>query len=79
VCRSGGQVLATEFFWRRPPTDEARQIFLGEVCPGMRIDSVQDRVQLYSGAGLTDVRTTTGNFEMMPPAGSSPTKGSAPP
>ena len=30
VCRPGGRVLATEFYWRRPPTEEARQIFLGE-------------------------------------------------
>ena len=33
VCRPGGQVLATEFCWRRPPTEQARRIFLGEVCP----------------------------------------------
>ena len=29
VCRPGGLVLATEFQWRRPPTPEARQAFLG--------------------------------------------------
>src|SRR5207245_3619837 len=33
VCRPGGMVLATEFFWRQPPTEEAREIFLGQVCP----------------------------------------------
>jgi ubiquinone/menaquinone biosynthesis C-methylase UbiE len=34
VCRPGGRVLATEFIWRRPPSKEAREIFLGQVCPG---------------------------------------------
>ena len=42
VCAPGGKVLATEFFWRKPPTPEARQIFLGEVCPGMNFDSLND-------------------------------------
>ncbi|MBW3577113.1 MAG: methyltransferase domain-containing protein [Actinobacteria bacterium] len=65
VCRPGGRVLATEFFWRRPPTDEARRIFLGEVCPGLRFDSVQDWVEVYEDAGLSDVRTTVGPFEML--------------
>ncbi len=65
VCRPGGRVLATEFFWRQPPTSEARQVFLGEVCPGLRFDSVEDWVDIYGGAGLTDVRTDTGPFAMM--------------
>lgn len=69
VCRSGGRVLATEFFWRRPPTEEARHIFLGEVCPGLRFDSVEDWVGIYRAAGLADVRTTTGPFDMMTPRG----------
>lgn len=69
VCRPGGRVLATEFFWRRPPTEEARGIFLGEVCPGLRFDSVEDWVEVYEGAGLTDVRTAVGPFEMLTPRG----------
>jgi ubiquinone/menaquinone biosynthesis C-methylase UbiE len=28
VAKPGGRVLATEFFWREPPSDEAREIFL---------------------------------------------------
>lgn len=35
VCAPGGRVLATEFFWRKPLPPEAREIFLGQVCPGM--------------------------------------------
>jgi hypothetical protein len=62
-------VLATEFYWRKPPTAEARQLFLGEVCPGLQFDSVEDWVQLYAGAGLTDVRVETGPFDMMTPRG----------
>jgi SAM-dependent methyltransferase len=65
VCRPGGQVLATEFCWRRPPTEQARQIFLGEVCPGLRFDTLEDWVRLYAGAGLRDLRTNTGAFDMM--------------
>jgi hypothetical protein len=69
VCKPGGRVLATEFYWRRPPTPEARQLFLGEVCPGLQFDSLEDWVRLYSGAGLADVQVETGPFNMMTPAG----------
>jgi len=65
VCRPDGRVLATEFFWLRPPSPEARQIFLGEVCPGLRFDSVDEWVEIYRGAGLADLRTESGPFEMM--------------
>jgi hypothetical protein len=58
-------VLATEFFWLRPPTPEAREIFLGQVCPGLRFDSIEEWVEIYGGAGLVDVRTDSGPFEMM--------------
>ena len=65
VARPGGRVLATEFFWRKPPTDEAREIFLGQVCPGMQFDTLDDWVELYRSAGLSDIDTETGPFEMM--------------
>lgn len=65
----GGRVLATEFFWREPPTEEAREIFLGQVCPGLHFDSVEDWVRLYQGSGLDGIRTTTGPFEMLTPRG----------
>jgi cyclopropane fatty-acyl-phospholipid synthase-like methyltransferase len=65
VCRPGGRVLATEFFWLRPPTAEARQVFLGEVCPGLRFDSVEEWVEIYGTAGLSDLRTDSGPFAMM--------------
>src|SRR5437764_13907024 len=35
VAKPDGRVLATEFFWRQPPTPEAKEIFLGQVCPGL--------------------------------------------
>src|SRR5260370_19477261 len=69
VCRPGGLVLATEFFWRKPPTAEARQIFLGEVCPGMRFDTLDDWISLYQAAGLSEVQVTSGPFEMMTRSG----------
>jgi SAM-dependent methyltransferase len=65
VCKPGGRVLATEFCWRTEPTAEAREVFLGQVCPGLRFDSVEDWVAIYGGAGLADIRTDTGAFEMM--------------
>ena len=69
VTKPGGRVLATEFFWRKPPTDEAREIFMGQVCPGMQFDSVDDWTQLYASAGLVGIATETGPFEMMTPRG----------
>lgn len=69
VCRPGGQVLATEFMWRRPPTDEAREVFLGQVCPGLRFDTVDDWTRIYSAAGLADVQVDEGPFDMMTPRG----------
>ncbi|MEX1007353.1 MAG: methyltransferase domain-containing protein [Acidimicrobiia bacterium] len=69
VTKPGGRVLATEFFWRRPPTAEARQIFLGEVCPGLEFDTIDDWVRIYRAGGLSDIQTETGPFEMMTPRG----------
>jgi SAM-dependent methyltransferase len=69
VATPGGRVLATEFFWRRPPSPEAREVFLGQVCPGLEFDTVDDWVRIYESAGLTDVDTVTGPFEMMTPQG----------
>lgn len=65
VCRPGGKVLATEFLWRRPPSAQAREVFLGQVCPGMQFDTLDDWVSVYAATGLTDLVTETGPFEMM--------------
>jgi SAM-dependent methyltransferase len=72
VCRPGGRVLATEFVWRRPPTEEARHAFLGEVCPGMRFDTAEDWIALYRDAGLVDVEARSGPFAMMTCAAAKP-------
>jgi SAM-dependent methyltransferase len=69
VCKPGGRVLASEFYWRKPPTPEARQLFLGEVCPGLQFETLGDWVRLYAAAGLVDVQVETGPFNMMTPAG----------
>src|SRR6266700_3505247 len=69
VCKPGGRLLATEFFWREPPTPEAREIFLGQVCPGMQVDTLEEWVRLYKGAGLSNSQVVSGPFEMMTPAG----------
>ena len=65
VCAPGGRVLATEFCWARPPSPEAREVFLGQVCPGMLFDTVDEWIEIYSSAGLVNVQTDTGPFEMM--------------
>lgn len=69
VCRPAGLVLATEFQWRRSPTVEARHAFLGEVCPGMLFETVEDWLERYGRAGLTELSSTAGPFEMMTPTG----------
>ncbi|HEX2736936.1 MAG TPA: class I SAM-dependent methyltransferase [Acidimicrobiia bacterium] len=65
VTRPGGRVLATEFFWREPPSPEAREIFLGQVCPGLEFDTIDDWERIYRSGGLTDLSTETGPFDMM--------------
>jgi len=65
VTTSGGRVLATEFYWRKPPTDEAREVFLGQVCPGLRFDSIDEWTDIYGGAGLVDIQAESGPFAMM--------------
>jgi ubiquinone/menaquinone biosynthesis C-methylase UbiE len=65
VTRAGGRVLATEFFWRVPPTAEAKEVFLGQVCPGLEFDTVEDWARIYASAGLSELETETGPFEMM--------------
>jgi len=69
VCRPNGMVFATEFFWRQPPTDEAREIFLGQVCPGMQLDKLDGWVRIYKDAGLSAIEVRYGPFEMMTPRG----------
>ncbi len=69
ICKPGGRVLATEFFWRQPPTPEAHEIFLGQVCPGMQVDTLEEWAHLYEGAGLSGIQVVSGPFEMMTPAG----------
>jgi hypothetical protein len=69
VCAPGGKVLATEFLWRQPPTVPAREVSLGQVCPGMQFDTPEGWTRIYRGAGLVDLDTVTGPFEMMSPKG----------
>jgi SAM-dependent methyltransferase len=69
VCAPGGRVLATEFCWPQPPSGEAREIFLGQVCPGMSFDTVEEWVAIYASAGLLNLTTQSGPFEMMTPRG----------
>jgi cyclopropane fatty-acyl-phospholipid synthase-like methyltransferase len=65
VCKPGGRVLATEFCWRRPPTDEMLELFLGQVSPGMQSDTFEEWMHIYAGASLIDVKTARGPFALM--------------
>lgn len=65
VCRPGGRVLATEFLWRKPPTDAARELLLGQLCPGMQFDNLDGWLQIYAKAGLADIEVRSGPFELM--------------
>jgi ubiquinone/menaquinone biosynthesis C-methylase UbiE len=69
VCRPAGRVVDHEFIWRKPPSVEARRVFVGEVCPGIDFDSPSDWRQLYERAGLRNVELVTGPFSMMTPTG----------
>jgi hypothetical protein len=42
---------------------------MGQVCPGLEFDTVEDWTATYSGAGLVEVETEAGPFEMMTPRG----------
>ena len=69
VCRPDGMVLATEFFWRKAPTIETRELFLGQVCPGLQLDDIDGWVRIYAAAGLGDIQVRSGPFETMNPRG----------
>jgi hypothetical protein len=53
----------------RAPSAETREIFLGQVCPGLEFDTIDDWVRISGSGGLTDIETETGPFEMMTPRG----------
>jgi ubiquinone/menaquinone biosynthesis C-methylase UbiE len=78
VCRPSGRVLATEFMWRQPPSEEAREVFLGQVCPGLRFDTVEDWIRIYGEAGLRELEIDEGPFEMMTARGFLEDEGFAP-
>ena len=62
-------MLATEFLWRKPPSEQAREVFLGQVCPGLTFDTLEDWIRIYAKAGLSNLATECGPFEMMSPKG----------
>ena len=43
----------------------AKEIFQGQVCPGMLFDTEADWIVIYGASGLTSLTTETGPFEMM--------------
>ena len=65
VCKHGGMVLEHEFMWRKKPTPEARKIFEGEVCRGIKLDTDKDWVFIYEKSGCKKLEIITGPFRMM--------------
>jgi ubiquinone/menaquinone biosynthesis C-methylase UbiE len=55
MCAPGGRVLA-ELGWRRPPTVQVRQVFLGQVWPGLQFDTVEEWTAPYGKARLTGTK-----------------------
>lgn len=69
VCKNGGRIVEHEFIWRKKPTLEARRIFEGEVCPGIKFDTSEDWIKLYEENGFKNEDFDTGPFVMMSPSG----------
>lgn len=69
VCKNKGKVVEHEFIWRKKPTAEARRIFEGEVCPGIKFDTAEDWVKIFEENGFKNEKFVTGPFVMMSPAG----------
>ncbi len=69
VCKPGGRVVEHEFVWRNKPTSEARRIFEGEVCPGIKFDTAEDWIHIYEDNGFRKQEAVTGPFVMMSPIG----------
>lgn len=69
VTRPGGRVLATDFTWHREPTDQARDLMLREICPGLHLDDAAGWAAIYAAAGLVDIRTDSGACPAMTPRG----------
>jgi SAM-dependent methyltransferase len=65
VCKAGGRVLITEYVWRKPPTQEARQ----NVCPAFKFDTLEDWLRIYREAGLQDLQVSSGPFDSISPRG----------
>ena len=65
VCKPNGKVIEHEFIWRKKPTLEARKIFEGEICPGIKFDTSEDWINIYTNAGLKNTKVVTGPFCMM--------------
>jgi hypothetical protein len=68
VIHPGGR-HSTDELVARATCSRGAPNFLGEVCPGMNFDTLEDWVQIYRAAGLDEVQVTSGPFEMMTPAG----------
>lgn len=65
VCKPGGPRPRHRVLLAQRTDSRGARDLPGQVCPGLRFDSVEEWVEIYSSVGLTDLRTDTGPFEMM--------------
>jgi SAM-dependent methyltransferase len=69
VCKKDGKVVEQELIWRQQPTDQARKIFEGELCPGIEFENTDDWLKLYKESGFKTGKFITGTFTMMSTSG----------
>jgi SAM-dependent methyltransferase len=68
VLKPGGRLLDQEFCWLDRPDERALDILRQpRMCPGIDFDDVRAWQFLLTNAGYTDVRSTTGPFQLMKP------------
>jgi SAM-dependent methyltransferase len=68
VTKPGGRVLDQEFCWRDRPDEHALDVLRQpQMCPGINFDDVRNWRVLFEDAGLREIRTVTGPFQLMSP------------
>lgn len=62
VCKAIGSVVEHEFIWRNKPNQEVRRIFESAVCPGIKFDTTEDWLKLFSENRFSNEQHKTGSF-----------------
>ena len=68
VAKPGGVIATQEFTWQHPPTNHVVQGTEEVLCQGMRFLQMNEWVDLFKKAGLSNIDAEEGPFIMMYPA-----------